>query len=506
MAAVTDEITMPYNFVPWPHQDDVFVAFYEHGIRRFCEVIHRRGGKDKMALNLMIDQMTQRVGNYCHVFPQRNRARLIVWEGIDSDGLRYIDHFPPELVHRKLEQDMMISMVHPDDEDREGSIYRCMGSDKDVHLLVGTNPIGIIWSEYPEINPRMRELALPIIRRNNGWEIIVFTPRGRNHGYRVYQQVKNDPDWHSSYLPIDKTMDNDGNALMTDEDVEADIRAGMNRETANQEYYLAWDSPMPGAYYADEFRSLDRDGRIMHVPYDPTLPVYTAWDLGRNDVNAIWFFQPAGHEVRFIDYEEGASVALAKEDPDNPSEDDGWVELVRAKPYNYDHSKLPQPTTKDKHEIHYGPHDLKVHEYSTGKTRYGYALQRGLHFTVLPHPGPGGLNDGIEVSRKLLARTVFDEENCEKGLDAMRSYRRQWDENKLVYAKKPLHDWASNGADAFRYAAVGLMPPGEPLVVKAVDTPGTFDWLGKQVDRAARGQKPGGYSVNFTRGNPINNA
>jgi len=483
MATHEQVIELPYHFDPWPHQDAVFTAFYDHGIRRFCEVWHRRSGKDKTFLNLLINEMTLRVGNYCHVFPQRNRARRIVWQGIDSDGLRYTDHFPPDLVYRKSEVEMSISLVHPDDDTQEGSIYWCLGSDKDANLLVGTNPIGVIWSEFAEINPRMRELVLPILRRNGGWEAVVLTPRGRNHAYRLWQQVQDDPAWHTSFLPVDRTVDHAGRPLVTQADIDADLRAGMQPETAAQEYQLSWDSPMPGAYYAEELRRLDAEGRLRRVDYDPSLPTYTAWDLGHNDANAVWWLQPAGREVRFIDYEEASSVALVP-DPDHPDAD-SWVHRVRRKPYVYDHSKLAPPLTRDPYEVHYGPHDIEVTEYSSGKTRWSLALAAGLRFTVLPR---GPLEDGIAVARHLLARSVFDEARCQAGLDALRGYRRAWDEQKQVFMSHPLHDHCSNGADAFRYAALGLQGPPPP--VKPEVPAGSFEALRKNITRARMGLKP----------------
>lgn len=477
-------IELPYQFDPWPHQEAWFTAFYDHGIRRFFEVVHRRGGKDKAFVNLTVNEMTLRVGNYCHVFPQRQRARLAVWEAIDTDGLRYIDHFPPELMYRKLEQEMLISLRHPEDDEQEGSIYRCMGSDKDVYLLVGTNPVGVIWSEFAEINPRMRSLVLPILRRNRGWEAIICTPRGRNHAYRLFNQVRHNPQWHTSFLTIHDTRDHAGLPLVTDADVQADIDAGMSQEEAAQEYGLSWDTPMPGAYYAEEFRKIDKDGRIRRVPYDPNLPVYTAWDLGFNDVTSVWFVQPAGHEIRVIDYEEDSGVALAYDDDPHRQ---GWIDRIRSKAYCFDQSKLPHPLTEHPYELHIGPHDLLTTEYSTGRTRYTWALQHGLRYTVLPHPGPGGLLDGISTARALLARAVFDAEKCEQGIEALRGYRRLKDEKTGAYSKHPLHSWESNAADAWRYLAVGIMAPRTPHEVQPERTPGTFEYTRRQAIKARRG-------------------
>ena len=486
MAFVEQVIELPYKFEPWPHQEEVFHDFYDKGIRRFLACWHRRSGKDKTFVNLIVDQMMCRVGNYCHVLPQRNRARLVIWEAIDAvTGMRLIDHFPQELIYKRLENEMYISLIHPEDPSREGSIYRAMGSDKDEHLLVGSNPVGIVWSEYPEINPRLRTLALPILRRNQGWEALCYTPRGgrQNHGCRLYFQVQHDPEWHVRFLTVAETVDNEGRPLVTTADIEADIRAGMSPEEADQEYRLAWDSPMPGAYYAAELRQAEKDGRICRVDYDTALPVYTAWDLGNNDVNAVWYFQPAGREVRFIDYEEASTVALVP-DPAHP-ENDSWIHRLRSKPYNYDHSLLPHPLTAHAHEIHYAPQDMAVHEYSTNKTRWGHAMEHGVRFQVLPHPGPGGLKDGISTARKLLNRAVFDAERCQQGLDALRNYRRQFDQTTHTFRDHPEHTWASNGSDAFRYAAVGLQAPAAPLIPEIPE--GSFAWARKQVKRARLG-------------------
>jgi hypothetical protein len=166
-------------------------------------------------------------------------------------------------------------------------------------------------------------------------------------------------------------------------------------------------------------------------------------------------------------------------------ENDSWIRRVRGKPYNYDHSLVSPPLTRDKHEVHYGPHDLEVHEYSTNKTRYGHALEHGFRFTVLPHPGPGGLRDGIETARRLLGRSVFDAQRCQQGLDALRSYRRARDEKTYTFAEHPLHDWSSNGSDSYRYAAVGLQGPGKPLEPPV--PPNSFQFHRQNLKRAKLG-------------------
>lgn len=251
-------------------------------------------------------------------------------------------------------------------------------------------------------------------------------------------------------------------------------------------------SALPGSYYAEEFARIDEEGRVCEVPYDPLLPVYTAWDIGINDTTAIWFFQPTVDSVRFIDYEEGHSRALIYEDDPNRK---GWIDIVREKPYNYDHSKLNPPLTREKYEVHYGPHDLDNRIFSTGKTTYGIALQCGLRFTIVQTGTAKAFIDGIAATRRLLARAWFDRDKCEQGIACMRSYRREWNDERLRYSDHEHKDWTNNGADAGRHAAIGLMPPKEPLVEQP--QPGSFIWARKQAIAAQRGRRTNGtFTVN----------
>jgi hypothetical protein len=232
---------------------------------------------------------------------------------------------------------------------------------------------------------------------------------------------------------------------------------------------------MPGAVYAEQLAEIDAEGRVGRVDYNPELPVQTAWDIGPANT-AIWFFQEVGDRYHFIDYSEGAGSIKT------------WVEHVRSKPYNYDHAQVGRST--DHHEIHYGPHDLEYTDYSTGKTRYGAGLEHDFRFTVL---GRGSVEDGIEAARKMLRRSWFDERRCEAGLAAVRSYRYELDERLQTYRRVPVHDWASHGSDALRYAAVGVMPALSPLAAKVPE--GSFDYWADQIDRAHRGLPVRSYRV-----------
>lgn len=485
-------IQIPYNYAPRSYHRRIYRA-WQAGVRHLCLVMHRRSGKTESVVSYLPQPMLQRKGNYAHVFPEVKQAKQIVWDGISGAKLRYIDHFPAPLRYGlPNKSELKITLRDTAEQAEAGSTYQLFGTDYNINALVGGGTVGIVWDEYSLQNPMARDYARPILAENDGWEVVIFTPRGENHGYDLYNYARSQPDWHVEYLTVDATRRDgpgeDGGPVITDAAIDAhrkELEArGVEGAAAliDQEYYLAWHAPMPGAYYARELTLMEQEGRIGHVPYNPQYPVMTAWDLGRNDTNVVWFFQVIGETVCFIDCLWDSSVALL---PDKTrAQERSWIGLVRSKPYVYDHSKLMPPLTKDVYEVHYGPHDLMVHEYSSNKTRYGMALEHGFRFIVLPHPGPGGLADGIATTRRLLRRAVFDQTACARGLSALRSYRREYNEATMTYSDTPKHDHASNFADALRYAAVGLMPSPQPP--KPGPPPGSFASIAAEYDRARR--------------------
>jgi phage terminase large subunit len=169
---------------------------------------------------------------------------------------------------------------------------------------------------------------------------------------------------------------------------------------------------------------------LTNVPYDPNLGVETWWDLGLRDATAVWFVQRFGQEIRLIDYDEESGLSLAD-----------WCKRIKEKPYHYTR--------------HIGPHDLESREYSTGMTRLEFARTNDLRFDVAPKVK---VTDGIDSVRRLLARCWFDETKCYRGVEALKSYRKEWDAKLQVFRPTPLHDWSSHGADAFRTGAVASRP------------------------------------------------
>jgi phage terminase large subunit len=215
----------------------------------------------------------------------------------------------------------------------------------------------------------------------------------------------------------------------------------LNQERMNDQklrpdvYDHVWEGAflihVEGAYYTVEMREANAEGRIGSAPYDRSVGVVTAWDLGVGDSTAIWFAQMVGPEVRLIDYYESSGVGL-----------DHYVAILNSKGYNY--------------TDHILPHDVRVRELGTGKSR----LETLDNLGVRPITIAAQLNvdDGIQAVRSLLGRAWFDEEKCERGIDCLRQYRRDYDENNKSFKARPLHDWSSHGADAMRYLAIGYRP------------------------------------------------
>jgi hypothetical protein len=412
---------IPYNFKPRSYQQAVYDAFLM-GKRRFCCVWHRRSGKDKTFLNLSLMATHLQKGNYIYVFPELTHARKVIWNGIDSEGHRFLDHFPQSIIKRKNDTEMFIEFTN-------GSTFQLMGSDN-YDKLRGINPMGIVFSEYQEHHPVAWDTLRPIIAENGGWVVFQGTPKGHNHFYDVYMYSQENPDWHSSKLTVNQTKRENGEPIIGLDVIEEERRSGMEEYLIQQEYYCDFSTPVAGAYYADLLKNAEDEGRIKELTIEPNLPVYTFWDLGVDDSTAIWFFQYVNSELRFIDFYENRGIGMPK-----------YIEYLNgwAKQNNVGYDR------------HFAPHDIKVTEFGTGKTRWEIAQSFGLRFDLAPNLG---LMDGINMVRVLFPRMWFNKHRCAVGINCLRKYHKEYDELRKCFSLRPAHDWASHGADAMRYFAV----------------------------------------------------
>src|SRR6056297_2629741 len=209
-------LTIPNDWRPLLHQTRLYREF-GHGkqFKRGCAVWHRRAGKDSVALNLTARDMFRRVGTYWHLFPEQTQARRAIWNGIDREGRRIIDQFlPPEVRARTNGQEMLIETVN-------GSVWQMAGSDN-YDSLVGSNPVGVVFSEWSLAHPEAWDYIRPILVENDGWALFIYTPRGRNHGYSTFLNARNDDGWFCERLAVDDT------GLIDPEAFEAEKRAGMS--------------------------------------------------------------------------------------------------------------------------------------------------------------------------------------------------------------------------------------------------------------------------------------
>jgi len=423
------KITLPNQWTPRPYQVEVFRAL-DSGIKRVITVWHRRSGKDSASFNYIVKAAHQRVGNYWHLFPTARQGRKALWDAIDISGRRVIDQAAPLVIRESTRNDEMLIKL------KCGSTIQVTGADQ-ADSLVGSNPVGVVFSEYALTSPVTWRFVEPILIQNKGWAWFNSTPRGRNHLFELFERNKVNPDWLCSIKGWRDT------GVITEEDIEAAVRSGMPREVAEQEFNCSFNAPNVGVVYAHQLARAKAEGRIGHVPYDARLPVETWWDPGSDDATAIWFVQhhPLGG-LNFIRY-------LEERNRDLPY----FAQELGKLPYHYSR--------------HVGPHDLEQRVWAIAGSKKSIAEQHGIWFTVAPKLS---IADGIEASRTNFSRFRFDAENCQVGLAALGHYQFEWDEDKRIFGDKPVHDWSSHGADALRTGSVtpegiGLIPDwARPLV------------------------------------------
>lgn len=407
------KLELPYKYEPREYQRPLWEAF-DGGYRRLIQVWHRRSGKDKTDLNLVAREMWKHVGSYYYAFPTYSQGRKAIWEGRGKDGVAYLDHFPKELIEGTHDGLMQVRY-------KNGSLFQIVGVE-DVDTLVGTNPRGIVFSEYSLQNPKAWDYMRPILAENGGWAIFNYTPRGKNHGFKLFEMASNNPKWWVSKLTVDDTH------VLTLDDIDEERRSGMTEDMVQQEFYCSFISAIQGSYYWEQVDRAERGGQFRDVPYDQKMLVHTVWDLGKNDWNCIGFYQSDGVSVRKIDYLAGGRKGLGD-----------WIKEVKAKPYLYGK--------------HFAPHDIEVSDYTLAgdQTRREFAKGLGFEFEVVPNIP---IVDGIDAGRRFFSKLYVDKTHCAEFLDAIPQYTKVYDEVLKSFRDKPLHDWTSNFADEHRYAAI----------------------------------------------------
>lgn len=390
------------SFKPRSYQLPLMRAMELEGYTRALLVWPRRSGKDILAFNYCIRQLLKRTGSIYYIFPTYSQGKKVLWDGIDSSGKRILDYIPKQLVESLNSTEMKIRL-------KNGSLFQVVGSEN-YNSLMGTNPMGCVFSEYALQDPAAYQYIRPILMANGGWVIFISTPRGKNHLYNIYEIASSNPEhWYCSRLTVEDT----GHVSL--EDIQREISDGtMSEDLVQQEFYCSFDLGVEGAYYTKYLDRMKVNQQIGIVPWEPGHKVHSAWDLGVRDSTCIILFQVIGQTIRIIDCYEGKDVGL-----------DHYIKVIQQKPYVYGK--------------HFAPHDIGVREFTSGLARIDIARNMGISFTIVPNLS---IQDGIEAVRAKLPKMWIDDRNCKPLVKALESYRKDYDSKNMVYKENPRHDWA----------------------------------------------------------------
>lgn len=437
-------IKIPSRWQPRDYQLPLWRAL-AGGKKRALAIWHRRSGKDDVSLHWTARSIFERPGTYWYMLPKMEQARKAIWDATvrHPDGLgaiRRIDWaFPKDLRHpgRGHTRDDLMRLRFAND-----ATWQVVGSDN-YDNLVGSNPIGVVFSEWPLSDPQAWAFIRPILKENGGWAIFNGTPRGQNHAHRMYLDYQGDDDWFVERLTWRDTgvfgpndIDKEREEFVTDYGLEA------GQALFRQEYECSFEAPVLGAYYAREIGELEGRGAICPVPYDPSGgPVTVSFDLGTFDQTALWFVQRVGMEVRVLDYYASFGVGL-----------EHYLEQILNR---FKRHQLGQLIL---------PHDGANMQVVAGRSAVSFFLDNGLDAIAIQAP-KDDLAKQMEINavRRFLPMCVFDKEKTAEGLNALRSYRSEYDALKRSIVGKPVHDWASHGADSFRTLVMGWEKATRPV-------------------------------------------
>lgn len=388
---------------------------YHERTQRFGKVVaHRRFGKTVGTLNDTIRKAAENERKdppprYAYIAPTYGQAKDVAWG--------YLKHYTSTIPDvRRSDGELWIELPH------NNARIRLYGGDA-YDRLRGLYFDGVDVDEPAQLDPRAwPEVIRPALSDFKGWGTFIGTPNGRNWFYKLGRMPDGspDPDWIHMILKASET------GILDAEELES-ARRMLTPEQYAQEFECSFDAAIVGAFYGREMAAAEEDGRIGRVPLDRSADVFASWDLGIGDSMAIWVGQIIGREWHWIDYYENSGFAL-----------DHYVDWIKGRPYQV-------------HQ-HYLPHDGEARELQTGKSRKQFLEERNFNVSIVPRHEP---MDGIDAARVRFNRMWFDAEKCARGIDCLRMYRSEFDDKNQVLRQRPLHDWASHGADAFRCGVMG---------------------------------------------------
>lgn len=413
---------------PRPYQAPLW-NYLENGGKRAIEIAHRRWGKDDLVLHRTAIAAHERVASYWHCLPEYAQARKALWSAVNPHtGKRRIDEaFPHDIRASTNEQEMFIRF-------KVGSTWQLVGSDR-YDGLVGAGIAGVTFSEFALANPSAWGYIRPMLEENDGWATFITTPRGRNHAKSLYDMAKADMDNGGRWFAELSSIHDTGalSAAQIEESLAEYIALygeDIGRAQFDQEYLCSFNAAILGAFYAREMAKVRAEGRIVSdLEPVPWRPVHRAWDIGVRDDTSIWWFQAVGAQLYILDCYTSSGAGV-----------DHYAEIIHKREQQYGWK-----SGKD-----YVPHDARVKEWGTGRTRVETMQALGLDPEVVPMANK---LDGINAVRRTLLRCVFHSRCDDAGIPALEMYRREWDDDRKTFKASEVHDWTSHLADAFRYLA-----------------------------------------------------
>lgn len=402
---MTQPITLEYE--PRIH----FVPFHQRAQRWGCLVVHRRGGKTVACVNDVVARglYTQKKdARFAYIAPFYRQAKDIAWQ--------YLKNYAAGAITKVRESELRVELLN-------GAWITLYGADN-PDALRGIYLDGVILDEYGDCRPALwGEVILPTLADRRGWAVFIGTPKGKNHFYQVFRRSQSDESWYNLFLPVTET-----DVFPTEE--LAEIKAQMSDEEYEQEFLCSFEAAVKGTYYADTLNQMPEERFSDTIKFDRERPVNVAADLGFSDSTAFWYWQDWEDGPHLIDYDEYQGKKL-----------DFYFDLLDSKDYRYGEIWLP--------------HDAKADTLQTKRSTIEQFIEKyrddPVEIQLVPKLKK---QHGIDAARFMLPKCWFRLPQTFGGVEALRAYKRKYNEITKAYSDEPEHTWASDGADAFRYFAL----------------------------------------------------
>jgi hypothetical protein len=344
---------------------------------------------------------------YASLAPFYRQAKDVAWS--------YLKQYLKPVIAKTRESELRVELIN-------GAWITLYGADN-PDALRGIYLDGVVLDEFGDCRPSLwGQVILPTLIDREGWAVFIGTPKGKNHFYQINRRSLAEDGWFNMTLPASKS------GLIAPLEL-AEMKAQMSEDEYDQEMECSFEAAVKGTYYTALLNVIDGNGQLdAGIAYDPDIPVEAATDLGYSDSTAIWYWQQRPDGLAILDYDEAHGKALPY-----------YFDILRNKPWAH------------KYKTIWLPHDAKAKSLQTGKSTVEQFLSEEFPVRIAPKLD---VHDGINAVRKTLPHCWFDGVKCYDGIEALRAYRRSYDELKDVYQNKPVHDWASHGSDAFRYLAL----------------------------------------------------